>query len=59
MSLAICKCIGKADWVLSNVLTLVMETVFVSAILVYLNCLIHLSVQEDCNEFDCCENFKI
>jgi hypothetical protein len=59
MSLAMCKCIGKADWVLSRVLTLVMETEFVSAILVYSNCLIHLSVQEVCNEFDCCENFKI
>jgi len=35
-----CKCIGKADWVLSHVLTLVMATEFVSGILVYLNCVI-------------------
>lgn len=59
MSLAMCKCIGTADWVLSHVLTLLMETEFVSGIWVYLNCLIYLSVQEDCNEFDCYESFKI
>jgi hypothetical protein len=35
-----------------------METKLVSEILVNLNCLIHLSAQENFIEFDCCESFK-
>jgi len=43
MSLAMCKCIDKAVLVLSHVLTLVMETEFVSRIL-FENCKSHLQV---------------